>query len=142
MPVSKKPKVRYWGSASRRAKLKFKLRMQRGKIFKRRWAEERDFMLKCQAELIAANRKKWQGIRDATKLAVDMMPAKVPMADFRRLLKENIKAIRKPENRDSVDAKVVQKFVVRIRKYGLMTFDSETCTWTVAYPRIDDNVAP
>ena len=139
--MRKKFKATSWASASRRAKLKFKLRMQRGRIFKRRWAEERDFMLKCQAELIAENRKVWDKKRKLTKAVVDRLPEKVPMADFRRLLLDTIKLFVQPEERNQVNKKTVQKFVVRIRNYGLMTFDEATMMWTVAYPRQNDSVA-
>lgn len=138
--MRKKYKATSWASASRRAKLKFKLRMQRGKIFKRRWAEEREFMLKCQARLIAKNRESWERKKKVTKAIVDRLPEKVHMAEFRPLLLENIKLFASPEDRHLINGKTVQKFVVRIRQYGLMTFDSSTLMWTVAYPRGNDTV--
>ena len=87
--------------------------------------------------LNAAKKAKASEITKVLAKVAEKMSPQVPSWMLRQSLSYAITAMS-----GNPDRKTVHKVLMAMRRRGMLTYNPETVTWTVAYPRLDDNVAP
>lgn len=91
-----------------------------------------------RANLERLNAAKKAKAAETTKLLAriaELMPSTIASWDLRKTLGGAIEKVG-----GSASPKVVHKVLMAMRRRGMLTYLPESVTWTVAYPRVDDNV--
>ena len=121
-----KRKARGWLASSDRAKLKFRLRMQKGKHFRERWDKDPEFMRRMLEITIAKNRQRWKAGRERAEMIARHLPSRTHSSEFRQRIAN---AILEVDGRDQTTAKEIHAVLVSLRRLGLVSFDPGTLTW-------------
>lgn len=121
-----KKKARGWLASSERAKLKFRLRMQKGKHFRERWDKDPEFMRRMLEITIAKNRERWKAGRERVERIAAHLPSTVHSSKFRERIAW---AIQDVDGREAVTMKEVHAVLVALRRLGLVAFDPGSLTW-------------
>lgn len=115
-----------WQAGRDKAKRDFAKSMALGRHWSKRWKKEPEFMRRMLEQTIAKNRKRWEAKRHSTKILADSMPKEIPS----HAIREEIRlALSKFGERTPTDPKTVHKVLVRLRLWGMATFDPDALLW-------------
>jgi len=124
-----------WEAARRRAKANYARKMALGRHWKTRWKEQPELM---RANLDRLNAAKKERAKEITKLLAKLaekLQPEIPSWHLRQSLKYAIIS-----QGGDPSKKTVHKVLMAMRRRGMLTYIPDRLTWTVAYPRLDDNV--
>lgn len=121
-------------AGSDRAKLKFRMKMQKGKHFRERWNKDPEFMRRMLDITIAKNKERWKAGRERIERIVSLLPMNTHTSKFRELIAWAIADI---DGREDVTIKETHRVLVAIRRLNLASFDPGTLTW-IRTPKCDN----
>lgn len=130
-----KKKARGWLAGSDRAKLKFRMKMQKGKHFREKWDKDPEFMRRMLDITITKNKERWKAGRERIERIVSRLPMHTHTSEFRKLIAW---AIMDVDGRDHITTEEAHKVLVAIRRLNLASFDPGTLTW-IRTPKCDNN---
>jgi hypothetical protein len=107
--------------------------MARAKLWKERWAKHPETMRANLDKINAGKKAKAEERTQRLTRFAKTLPEKMQSGEMRQRIGDALEVFGRPRRE-------VEMVVSALRRRAMLTFDLATLTWTVAYPRLDDNV--